>query len=109
MYKNTLSIIGTGFALFSMFFGAGNLIFPLTIGQIAGDMTSYAMAGLLVTSIGVPLLGMIAIILCLFNNPKATIILALVLVLVLIGASKIGMVTGEKEPLGEKLHDKLSA
>lgn len=63
MYKNTLSIIGTGFALFSMFFGAGNLIFPLTIGQMAGNQTGYAAAGLLVTSIGVPLLGMIAMIL----------------------------------------------
>ncbi len=63
MYKNTLSTIGTGFALFSMFFGAGNLIFPLTIGQIAGSETTYAMLGLLVTSIGVPLLGMVAMIL----------------------------------------------
>ena len=63
MYKNTFTIIGTGFALFSMFFGAGNLIFPLTIGQIAGTETNYAMLGLLVTSIGVPLLGMIAMIL----------------------------------------------
>lgn len=63
MYKNTLSIIGTGFALFSMFFGAGNLIFPLTIGQIAGTETGYATLGLLVTSVGVPLLGMAAMIL----------------------------------------------
>ena len=31
-----------GLAMFSMFFGAGNVIFPLAVGQFAGDKNIYA-------------------------------------------------------------------
>lgn len=34
-----------GFALFAMFFGAGNLIFPSFIGNLVGDKTPVAIIG----------------------------------------------------------------
>ena len=45
-------------AIFSMFFGAGNVVFPLLLGTLSGDQNIYAIAGLLVTSIGGPLIGL---------------------------------------------------
>ena len=48
----------TGFAIFSMFFGAGNVVFPLLLGKICGDKNFIATAGLLITAIGGPLLGL---------------------------------------------------
>lgn len=56
-------ILSAGLAMFSMFFGAGNVVFPLVIGQAAGDQTPFALAGLLLTAVGVPFLGLIAILL----------------------------------------------
>ncbi|MEG2455914.1 MAG: branched-chain amino acid transport system II carrier protein, partial [Oscillospiraceae bacterium] len=56
--KNLLLI---GFTLFSMFFGAGNLIFPPFLGAQAGTSVWIAMAGFAVTAIGFPVLGVIAI------------------------------------------------
>lgn len=47
--------------LFALFFGAGNLIFPAQLGQNAGDQLLPAIAGFLVTGIGLPLLGILAI------------------------------------------------
>lgn len=46
-----------GFTLFSMFFGAGNLIFPPQLGAQAGVDTWPAMAGLAVSAVGLPILG----------------------------------------------------
>lgn len=48
-----------GIAIFSMFFGAGNVIFPLKVGLLAGDQIPYAMGGLLLTAIGGPILGLV--------------------------------------------------
>lgn len=53
-------IFTTGFAIFSMFFGAGNIIFPLALGFVAKDMNVYASLGLAITAIGVPFLGLLA-------------------------------------------------
>lgn len=53
----------TGSALFSMFFGAGNLIFPLMIGKSVGASTWYALLGLAVTAVAVPFLGLAAMLL----------------------------------------------
>lgn len=50
-----------GLALFAMFFGAGNLIFPPSIGINAGDSWFFAMLGFFLTGIGMPLLGILAI------------------------------------------------
>ena len=47
--------------LFSLFFGAGNLIFPPFLGQSAGNKTWVAMAGFLITAVGFPILGVVAV------------------------------------------------
>ena len=46
-----------GSLLFGLFFGAGNLIFPVHMGQLAGSNTPQATIGFLVTGVGLPLLG----------------------------------------------------
>lgn len=56
---STYGIIGT--MLFGMFFGAGNLIFPIQMGQMAGTNYWPSLVGFLVTAIGLPLLGILAI------------------------------------------------
>lgn len=50
-----------GSMLFGLFFGAGNLIFPVNMGQLAGKNIFSANLGFLVTGIGLPFLGVIAI------------------------------------------------
>ena len=59
IYK-TKDIVLTGFALFAMLFGAGNLIFPPTVGYIVGDNWKLAAFGFCITGIGFPLMGIIA-------------------------------------------------
>ena len=54
-------LIGMGFMAFAMFLGAGNLIFPPMIGYLAGEHTWLAAAGFLMTGVGLPLLGIVAI------------------------------------------------
>jgi len=49
-----------GSLLFGLFFGAGNLIFPVHMGQQAGNHTLQATIGFLITGVGLPLLGIIA-------------------------------------------------
>lgn len=50
-----------GLTLFSMFFGAGNLIFPPFLGFLAGEASLPALAGFAVTAVGFPILGVIAV------------------------------------------------
>ena len=50
-----------GITLFSMFFGAGNLIFPPVLGLSAGTAVPWAFAGLAVSAVGLPILGVIAV------------------------------------------------
>lgn len=50
-----------GLTLFSMFFGAGNLIFPPFLGAVAGEHTWTAMIGFAITAVGFPILGVIAV------------------------------------------------
>lgn len=50
-----------GVALFSMFFGAGNLIFPPFLGLTAGTNTLPAFLGLAISAVGLPILGVIAV------------------------------------------------
>lgn len=49
-----------GFALFAMFFGAGNLIFPPSLGIAMGKDWFLAGIGFLLTGVGLPLLGVLA-------------------------------------------------
>lgn len=56
--KELLFII---FMLFSMFFGAGNLIFPAFLGNAAGTQMWVSLAGFIITAVGLPILGVIAV------------------------------------------------
>lgn len=49
------------FMLFSLFFGAGNLIFPPFLGQNAGNQTMLSTIGFLVTGVVLPVLGVIVV------------------------------------------------
>lgn len=57
-------LITFGLMMFSIYFGAGNLIFAPVLGQAAGENTFVAMLGFMTTGIGLPLLGITAIALC---------------------------------------------
>lgn len=62
--KRRLSVgetISVGSMLFGLFFGAGNLIFPVSMGQEAGANVWGALLGFLVTGVGIPLLGVAAL------------------------------------------------
>lgn len=56
--RDTLVI---GFAMFAVFFGAGNLIFPPQIGFATGTQWGTALLGLMLTGMLLPVLGVIAI------------------------------------------------
>lgn len=60
MKKSTKDSIVVGFALFSMFFGAGNLIFPAFLGNSIGDQYIIGIIGFILTGVGLPLLAIIA-------------------------------------------------
>ena len=53
-------ILLVSFMLFSLFFGAGNLIFPAAMGQAAGSNVWWAVLGFVVTGVGLPLAGVLA-------------------------------------------------
>lgn len=57
--KKFNDILVIGLALFAMFFGAGNLIFPPYIGLLSGDKWFVSLIGFLITGIGLPLVGII--------------------------------------------------
>lgn len=59
--KNQATYILIGTMLFGMFFGAGNLIFPIQLGQMAGSRFWPSLLGLFVTANGLPFLGILAI------------------------------------------------
>lgn len=50
-----------GVTLFSMFFGAGNLIFPPYLGAQAGTAAWVAMIGMAISAVGLPVLGVVAV------------------------------------------------
>ncbi|MEH7234552.1 branched-chain amino acid transport system II carrier protein [Bacillus sp. JJ1562] len=54
-------LIAVGFMLFALFFGAGNLIFPVQLGQLAGENVFSANLGFLITGVGLPVLGILAL------------------------------------------------
>ena len=54
-------LAAVGSMLFGLFFGAGNLIFPVAMGQLAGRNLWAAAAGFLITGVGLPLLGVAAL------------------------------------------------
>ena len=56
--RQKILVAGT---LFGMFFGAGSLIFPVHLGQMAGQNALPAIIGFIITAVGVPILGVAAI------------------------------------------------
>ena len=64
--KNKAIILSTGLAMFSMFFGSGNLVFPLLVGKMSEGHYLIALLGILLTGVVVPFLGILAMFL--FNG-----------------------------------------
>jgi len=58
---STRNLLFIGMMLFGLFFGAGNLIFPVFVGQQAGTHYWPALIGFLISGVGLPLLGVAAI------------------------------------------------
>lgn len=58
--NKTKDIFITGFALFSMFFGAGNLILPPFLGFQAGEAWLLVTIGFVITAVIIPILGIVA-------------------------------------------------
>jgi LIVCS family branched-chain amino acid:cation transporter len=61
MKKQILIVLSTGLAIFSMFFGSGNLVFPLLVGEASGTFPWIAFLGIFLTGVIVPMLGVLAI------------------------------------------------
>ncbi|MBU3145136.1 branched-chain amino acid transport system II carrier protein [Clostridium sp. CF012] len=61
MSKTLKDSLVVGFAVFAIFFGAGNLIFPPFIGYMSGSSWGVATIGLLLTGILLPVVSVIAV------------------------------------------------
>lgn len=59
--SSTAVLIATALTLFSMFFGAGNLIFPPIMGASAGTNFAPAMVGFLIGAVALPVVSIITI------------------------------------------------
>ncbi len=57
---NTRSSLLLGSLMFGLFFGAGNLIFPISLGLQSGTHVWWAAIGFLITAVGLPIIGVIA-------------------------------------------------
>jgi LIVCS family branched-chain amino acid:cation transporter len=53
-------LLGLGTLLFGLFFGAGNVIFPVKMGQNSGANALPAAIGFILTAVGIPILGIIS-------------------------------------------------
>lgn len=60
MYK-TKDVLLTGFALFAMLFGAGNLIFPPMLGYETNSSWISTMLAFTITGVGFPFLGILSV------------------------------------------------
>lgn len=61
MNNNNSIILIAGFAIFSMFFGSGNLVFPLQIGVESLSNYPWASIGLFLTGIIIPFIGLFSV------------------------------------------------
>lgn len=52
MRNKSKDIAVTGFALFSMFFGAGNLLFPPYLGLVSGQSWIVSLIGFVLADVG---------------------------------------------------------
>ena len=55
----TRLVFVAGFAMFAMFFGSGNLVFPLMVGVLSQSNFQIASIGLMITGVAVPFLGLL--------------------------------------------------
>lgn len=55
------NVFYVGLMVFSMFFGAGNLIFPPMLGQLSGTKLPVAMLGFLLSAVGLPVLALVVV------------------------------------------------
>lgn len=62
MVSKNHSVFIIGLALFSMFFGSGNLIFPLYVGELAQQHSLSGILGFGLTGVLVPFLGIVAMV-----------------------------------------------
>lgn len=62
-------ILPIGLMLFSFFFGAGNLIFPPILGQLAGENITAATVGFCLSAVGLPVFGVLAMAINHFQHP----------------------------------------
>lgn len=60
MKKKQKDILVIGFALFAMFFGAGNLIFPPYLGVLSGTSWTVGFTGFIIADVGLALLAILA-------------------------------------------------
>lgn len=58
--KKGQGIFGATLALFAMMFGAGNIIFPVLLGEYSGSNSLYAIIGFGLAGVAIPFLGLIA-------------------------------------------------
>lgn len=61
--KKSSGIWSIGLAMFAMFFGAGNIVFPLAVGLFTQDKNFYGILGMTITAVLVPLAGLLAMML----------------------------------------------
>lgn len=60
---STKQILSVSLTLFAIFFGAGNMIFPPAMGQLAGTSYLSALFGFILTDAGIAILGVTAVVL----------------------------------------------
>ena len=77
----------SGFAMFTMFFGSGNLVFPLNLGVQQASHGISALLGLICTAVIVPFLGLIALMLCEGSYQKFFSLLGKTLTFILVASS----------------------
>lgn len=53
-------IFSVGFTIFAMLFGSGNIVFPLVLGRDAGSTVLWSLAGLCLSAVLVPLVGLVS-------------------------------------------------
>lgn len=62
-FKTLLALtVVSGMSVFSMFFGSGNLVFPLSIGINSGPYLFWGILGLIITGVLVPFIGLYGVI-----------------------------------------------
>lgn len=57
-------LLPTGLAIFSMFFGAGNLIFAVNLGREFQNQVAIALIGFIITAVLLPILGVVSMVNC---------------------------------------------